>query len=115
MSDHAIIIADTTGHITRWNSAAETLFGYPASRALGESLDLIVPEELRDAHWRGFFRAMANPEIRDLAADLPVRCADGTTRHVAGRLLVLSDGLGTAIGAMAIFTATGSTGIRPFG
>lgn len=78
-------------------------------------MDLLVPEHLRDAHWRGFRRAMINPTIKDLAADIPVRCADRQLRTFAGRLLVLSDGLGVALGAIAIFTDGGTTGLRPFG
>lgn len=115
MDTHAVIVADTDGRIIQWNDAAETLFGHPAEDAIGRSLDLIVPTHLRDAHWAGFARAMQDPQIKDLAADLPVLCADGVVRSFAGRLLVLSDGLGTAIGAMAIYTGHGSTGVRPFG
>lgn len=112
---HAVVVADTDGVITRWNAGARALFGYPAEQAVGQSLDLIVPEHLREAHWAGFRRAMREPQVKDLAADLPVRCADGEVRHFAGRLLVLGDGLGTAIGAMAIYAGEGTTGIRPFG
>lgn len=57
---------------------------------------------------------MRQPEVKDLAADLPVLCADGTVREFAGRLLALSDGLGVAIGAIAIYTEAGTTGLRPF-
>jgi hypothetical protein len=38
---------------------------------------------------------------------------DGQIREFPGRLLVLSDGLGTAIGAIAIYAPAGSTGITP--
>jgi hypothetical protein len=58
---------------------------------------------------------MQEPKIKDLAADLPVRCSDGEVRSSAGRLLVLSDGLGAALGAIAIYSATGTTGVRPCG
>ncbi len=58
---------------------------------------------------------MAAPALKDLAADLPVWCADGEIRHFAGRLLVLIDGLGRSAGAVAIFTDAGSTNVRPFG
>lgn len=57
---------------------------------------------------------MAVPEIKDMAADLPVLCSDGEVREYAGRLLALSDGLGQAIGAIAIYRSQGSTGVRPF-
>src|SRR5438093_12705981 len=50
----AVIYADDTGTITRWNHAAAALFGYSAADALGQILDLIIPEHLRAAHWRGF-------------------------------------------------------------
>jgi hypothetical protein len=65
-------------------------------------------------HWAGFRRAMEAPQVKDLAADIPVLCADGQVREFAGRLLVLSDGLGAALGAMGIFAANGTTGIKPF-
>jgi PAS domain S-box-containing protein len=112
---HGIVVADTEGVITQWSDGATRLFGYPAEQAVGQKVDLLVPERWRDAHWAGFHRAMREPAIKDLAADLPVRCADGTERFVAGRLLVLMDGLGRSIGAMAIYTDAGETGVRPFG
>jgi len=50
----AVIYADDTGTIRRWNHAAAALFGYSAAEALGQNLDLIIPEHLRAARWRGF-------------------------------------------------------------
>lgn len=111
---HAIITADTDGSITHWNDGAERLFGHRAAHAVGQRLDLVVPEHLREAHWAGFRRAMEQPAVKDMAADLPVLCADGEVRTYAGRLLVLCDGLGTALGAMAIYASEGSTGVTPF-
>ena len=115
MTDHAIVVADADGTITWWSPGAEVLFGHSAAVALGQSLDLIVPDALRARHWAGFQRAMEAPRVKDLTADIPVRCADGQVKEFAGRLLVLSDGLGAALGAMGIFAADGSTGIKPFG
>lgn len=114
MDTHSVVIVDTSGVITSWNDGAVQLFGHTESAAVGQLVDLIVPEHLRDAHWAGFHRAMAVPEIKDMAADLPVLCSDGTVREFAGRLLALSDGLGVAIGAIGIYRAAGSTGVRPF-
>ena len=54
----AVIYADRSGTIARWNRAASALFGYSVEEALGQSLDLIIPEHLRAAHWRGFEAAM---------------------------------------------------------
>jgi PAS domain-containing protein len=42
----AVIYADDTGTIMRWNRAAAALFGYSAPEALGQNLDLIIPEHL---------------------------------------------------------------------
>ena len=47
----AVIFADRSGRIARWNHASEALFGFSAAEALGQSLDLIVPAHLRPAHW----------------------------------------------------------------
>jgi len=115
VTDHAIVVADAAGTITWWSPGAELLFGHSASAAVGQKLDLIVPEVLRPRHWAGFQRAMQAPEVKDLAADIPVLCADGQVKEFAGRLLVLSDELGSALGAMAIFAAAGTTGFKPFG
>jgi PAS domain S-box-containing protein len=114
MTDHAVVIVDVNGQITHWSPGAEALFGHGEAAALGQSLDLIIPRHLRQRHWTGFRRAMQAPQVRDLAADIPVACADGQVKTCPGRLLVLSDGLGQAIGAIGIFTPHGSTGIRPF-
>lgn len=115
VNSHAVIETDTDGVIQRWNGGAEEMFGHSAAVAIGLRVDFIVPEHLRDAHWAGFHRAMKEPKVKDLRADLPVLCADQEVRHFAGRLLVLSDGLGTAIGALAIYAREGTTGVRPFG
>jgi PAS domain S-box-containing protein len=50
----AIIYANRLGVIIRWNRASAALFGFSAEDALGQSLDLIIPEHLRTSHWRGF-------------------------------------------------------------
>jgi PAS domain S-box-containing protein len=115
VTEHAIVVADADGTITWWSRGAEVLFGHSAAAAVGQSLDLIVPEVLRARHWAGFQGAMHAPRVKDLAADIPVLCADGQVKEFAGRLLVLSDGLGAALGAMAIFAAVGTTGFKPFG
>ncbi len=60
----AVIFADRSGTMRRWNGAAAVLFGFPAEEALGQSLDLITPEYLRAAHWRGFDAAMKNVALK---------------------------------------------------
>ena len=60
----AIIYSDRQGMIERWNAAATAMFGYAAAEVLGQSLDLIIPEHLRQAHWSGFRRAMRSGATR---------------------------------------------------
>jgi PAS domain S-box-containing protein len=60
----ALIFADRSGTIRRWNRAAAALFGFSAKEALGQSLDLIIPEDLRARHWRGFDAAMASGALK---------------------------------------------------
>jgi PAS domain S-box-containing protein len=54
----AVIYANRSGEIVRWNRASADVFGFSAVEALGRSLDLIIPEHLRASHWRGFNAAM---------------------------------------------------------
>jgi len=58
----AVVVADRDGIIRVWNPGAERIFGHPAAEALGQSLDLIIPERLRARHWDGFRRVMATGE-----------------------------------------------------
>lgn len=60
----AVIISDAEGSITQWNPAAERMFGFTQSEALGQSLDLIIPERLRGRHWEGYHKTMASGQTR---------------------------------------------------
>lgn len=60
----AVIYADNQGNIQRWNDAASQLFGFSKVEALGQSLDLIIPERARKAHWHGFNLAVENGNLR---------------------------------------------------
>ncbi len=60
----ATIFADRDGMIRIWNARAEALFGYAAGEAVGKSLDLIIPQHLREAHWQGYRRAIAAGRTR---------------------------------------------------
>lgn len=55
----SVIYADKNGIIRFWNRGSEELFGFSAEEALGQSLDIIIPERLREPHWRGFYAAIA--------------------------------------------------------
>lgn len=60
--DEAVVVADGGGIITFWNAAAERMFGWPEAEAVGQTLDLIIPERLRSRHWEGWRRVMASGE-----------------------------------------------------
>lgn len=59
-----LVYTDVCGAIQAWNSAAEQLFGFSRDEAIGQSLDLIIPEELRAAHWRRFDAAVSSGRVR---------------------------------------------------
>jgi PAS domain S-box-containing protein len=54
----AIIATDREGLIRLWNSGAERIFRYRADEAQGRSLDVIIPERLRERHWAGYRRVI---------------------------------------------------------
>jgi PAS domain S-box-containing protein len=60
----AIVIADASGAITLWNPAAERMFGFTQSEALGQSLDLIIPQRLQQRHWDGYHKTMKTGQTR---------------------------------------------------
>lgn len=63
-SGDAIVFSDGDGIIRLWNRGAEEMFGYAAGEALGQSLDLIIPEKMRTRHWDGYRRVMATGVTR---------------------------------------------------
>ncbi|MDD2898314.1 MAG: PAS domain S-box protein [Desulfuromonadaceae bacterium] len=60
----AILISDVEGVVRYWNCGAGLLFGYDAAEAVGQTLDLIIPENLRSRHWEGYRRVMASGETK---------------------------------------------------
>lgn len=57
-SPDAILISDHGGTVRYWNAAAERVFGFRATEALGASMDLIIPERLRGRHRAGWETTM---------------------------------------------------------
>lgn len=54
----AIMASDASGLITLWNPSAQRMFGYAESEALGQSLDLIIPQRQQQRHWDGYHKTM---------------------------------------------------------
>jgi PAS domain S-box-containing protein len=99
----AVIFADTGGIIRIWNPAAERVFGYSRDEAVGQSLDLIVPERFREAHWRGYERALVAGETKYSGQALPTRSIrkDGETIYVELTFAIVHDAAGAVMGALA--------------
>jgi PAS domain S-box-containing protein len=100
----AIVVAAPDGRIVLWNAAAERIFGWPADEALGQSLDLIVPERLRERHWEGYRQVMASGVTRYGTEVLRVPAVGGGGRSLSiaftVALLTGADGRVTAIAAI---------------
>jgi PAS domain S-box-containing protein len=78
-SSEAIVVTDPDGAIRLWNAGAAQMFGYSASEATGQSLDLIIPEKLRDRHWKGYRETMSTGITRygDTLLSVPASHKDG--------------------------------------
>lgn len=87
----AVVIADDTGTIVFWNPAAERLFGWTSAEAVGEPLDLIVPERLRERHNDGFRHAMATGETKygEQLLEVPAAHRDGRPLSIAFTVTLL--------------------------
>ncbi len=100
----AIVFADPDGIIRLWNSGAEAIFGYSAEEALGQTLDLIVPEKLRERHWEGYRKVMETGVTRygnELLA-VPALNKDDSRMSVEFTIVLLQDGTGKPVGTAAI-------------
>jgi len=100
----AIVVADASGVINVWNPAAERLFGFTQAEALGNSLDLIVPERLRERHWAGYGKTMASGETR-YSRDLlrvPALHKDGRALSIAFTVGLLYGSQQEVIGIVAV-------------
>jgi len=91
----AIVATDREGRINFWNPGAERIFGFTAREAVGQSLDLIIPENLRARHWAGFHHVMKTGVSRYSHGDLlsvPGLTRDGRRISVEFTTVMLRDG-----------------------
>lgn len=101
----AIVAADRDGIIRFWNPGAERVFGHQAAAAIGCSLDLIIPERLRERHWHGYRETMATGKSRYGEGDVlavPALRKDGTTISVEFTVVPLKDSSGAMVGMAAV-------------
>ena len=99
-SDDAIVTKTLDGIITSWNPAAERIFGYTAAEALGQSIRILIPEELQGEE---------DVVIGRIRAGETVDHYETTRRAKDGRLIAISltvspirDDSGAIVGASKI-------------
>ena len=100
----AVIAADPGGAITLWNPAAERMFGHTEAEALGQSLDLIIPQRQQQRHWDGYHKTMETGQTRygNDVLRVPAVHKDGHTLSIAFTVAMLHspDGKVSAIVAV---------------
>ncbi len=69
----AIVSANQLGRITYLNAAAERMFGYSMEEAEGELLELLMPEQYKDAHKAGFGRYLTTGESHIIGKTVEIR------------------------------------------
>jgi len=102
-SPEGIVMSDREGKIIVWNAAAERIFGHRAADVLGSSLDVIIPERLRAAHWAGFDACLASGHEKYGGRVLTTRSMhkDGSKLYVDLGFALIRDGAGVVIGVVA--------------
>jgi PAS domain S-box-containing protein len=103
-SRDAVIFADREGLMRFWNQGAAQMFGYQAEEALGQPLELIIPENLKARHTEGYRRVMASGVTRyaqELLA-VPGLTKDGGRVSLEFTIALIRDEAGELLGAAAI-------------
>lgn len=112
-SPDAILLVDSTGEITYANARVEGLFGYEPEELLGEPIERLVPEPIRDEHVPLRNGYLADPQTRPMGAslDLEAQRKDGTTVSVDISLSPIP-GDGEAAAMAAVRNITERTDLR---
>lgn len=103
-SPEAIVVTDPAGLIRLWNDGAARMFGYSADEAMGQNLDLIIPEKLRERHWKGYFQTMATGYTRygDKLLSVPATHRDGQRLSIEFSVALLRDDADQIVGISAV-------------
>jgi PAS domain S-box-containing protein len=100
----AVVVCDAQGCVVVWNAAAERIFGFTQAEALGQRMDMIVPERLRKRHWDGYDVSMHTGKTRYAHDVLRVPAVDkaGRSLSIAFTVFMLYDAEGkvTACGSV---------------
>jgi PAS domain S-box-containing protein len=100
----AIVYADAEGRIAFWNKGAERIFGFLGAEAMGKSLDIIIPENLRKRHWDGYTETVRTGKTRYGAGDVlavPALRKDGTRISIEFTILPFIGRAGRILGIAA--------------
>jgi PAS domain S-box-containing protein len=100
----AILYADREGIIRLWNQGAERIFGFRAAEAIGQSLDLIIPERHRQRHWDGYHQTMATGVTKygTTMLAVPALRQGGGQLTTEFSVVIIKDEQGTPQGVAAI-------------
>jgi len=100
----AVLYSDREGIIRLWNRGAELIFGFSAAEAIGQSLDLIIPERLRGRHWEGYFQVMKTGQSRygTELLTVPALHRDGRQLSCAFSIVMIKDPQGNPLGVASI-------------
>jgi PAS domain S-box-containing protein len=104
-SGDAIVATDSEGLITAWSVGATRIFGFDETTALGQSLDLIIPENQRARHWAGYREVMKTGKSRyadGATLAVPALRADGSRISIEFTIVPLKDGNGAMTGMVSI-------------
>ena len=99
-SDDAIVSKTLEGVITSWNRAAERMFGYPASEAVGQSIRMIIPDDRQDEEDMVLTRIRAGQSITHF--ETLRRRKDGTLIPISLTVSPIHNDEGQVIGASKI-------------
>jgi PAS domain S-box-containing protein len=100
----AVLIADLEGRIVFWNDGATRLFGWPPEEAVGQRLDMIIPERLRERHWNGWAGVMETGTTKygDQLLEVPAVRRDGRPMSIAFTVSLLTGPAGEMTGVAAV-------------
>ncbi len=100
----ALIFADREGYVRVWNPGAEAIFGYTEAEAMGQRLDLIIPERFRAAHWAAFDRAVSTGQTKYGREALTTKSftKDGADLYLDLSFALVTDETGEVVGAVAM-------------
>ncbi len=97
----AMVLVDGSGRVALVNAQTERLFGYPRGEILGQPVEMLVPERLREIHLGHRAGYFAHPDVRPAGLELYGRRQDGSEFPVEIRLSPIDLG-GATVSVAAI-------------